>query len=178
MASQTVTLEQLGPALQRLADRAVPLLYTELRNEVARRVFVKLVDLSPVGNAAQDRHPGKYRASHVPNVGEIKTKVLPDMPSYPVPGDEAVDAVVGSAEPGKSIFIANGAATERYASKGSYAGLLEGGRRQYSRTKTRTTLWIGSTQAPHGIYGPAVRVILALRATIEASAIRRVKERL
>jgi hypothetical protein len=174
----TVELEQLGPAMQRLVDRALPMLYTELRNEVARRVFVKLVDLSPVGNAAVDRHPGKYRASHVPNAGSIKTKVLPDMPSYAVPGEEVVDAAVAPAPAASSVFIANAAASERYAAKGSYAGLLEPGRRQYSRTSSKRTIWIGSEQAPDGIYGPAVRAILAMRATIEASAIRSVKERL
>lgn len=178
MQTTVVELQQLGPALQRLAERAVPMLYKELRNEVTRRVFVKLVDLSPVGDPAKDRHPGKYRASHIPSAGEIKAVVLPDMPSYPIPGDEAIDAVADQAGPSTSIFIANAAATERYAHKGSYARLLEDGRRQYSRVSTHTTLYVGSTQAPHGIYGPAVQAILALKSTIIASALSNVKERL
>jgi hypothetical protein len=174
--AKIVTLEQLGPALEALVGRSLPLLYHELRAEVSRRVFAELVTISPVGNPSVDKHSGKYRASHVPSAGQIKIRVLPDMPSYPIPGDEVVDAVTSSATPGTSVFIANAARSD--GAKSGYAGILEGGRRMYSRVATRRAQWVGSEQAPEGVYGPAVRAIKALRATIEASAIRRVKERL
>lgn len=172
----SVTLDQLGPALEQFMGRALPLLYVELRKEVSRRAFTELVTISPVGNPSVDRHSGKYRASHIPSAGSIKIRVLPDMPSYPVPGDETIDAVTDSAPPAQSVFIANAAKSD--GAKSGYAGILEGGRRMYSRVGTRKAQWVGSEQAPEGVYGPAVRAIKALRATIEASAIRRVKERL
>ena len=175
-AGHVIPIEQLGPAMQALLNRVLPMLYAELRNEVARSVFVQLVDLSPVGDPSQDLHPGKYRASHVPSAGAIKTRVLPDMPAYPIPGDEAIDAVTRSAPPNVAIYVANAAASE--GQPGSYAGLLEGGRRMYSRVGSRKAQWVGSTQAPEGIYGPAVRAILALRATIESRAVAKVKERI
>jgi hypothetical protein len=178
------SLEALGPALAKLLDRAIPVLYASLRDVVAEEAMVKLVDLSPVGNAAVDPHPGKYRASHIPSVDQIVTKVLPNMPAYPVPGIPEVEAVLRNASPTATVFIANAAADERYPDS-SYAGPLEGGRRQYSRTGASwsksakaTPIWIGSEQAPEGIYGPAVQALLGMRATIEASAIRRAQRKL
>lgn len=171
------SLEALGPALADYLERAVTALYVSLREVVAENAMVKLVDFSPVGNAAVDPHPGKYRASHVPNAGEILTRVLPNMPAYPIPGIPEVEAALRGASPGVSVFIANAAADDRRPNE-SYAALLEGGRRQYSRVASRTTLWIGSEQAPDGIYGPAVRALLGMRATIEASAIKRAQGRL
>lgn len=170
-------LDALGPALEELLTRAVPVLYSSLRDVIAEHAMVKLVDLSPVGNAAVDPHPGKYRASHVPAAGQIVAKVLPNMPAYPIPGIPEVDAVTRGADPAVSVFIANAAADDRRP-ESSYSRLLEGGRRQYSRTGTRTTMWIGSTQAPEGIYGPAVQALLGMRATIEAEAVTRAKRRL
>jgi hypothetical protein len=79
------------------------------------------------------------------------------------------------------IFIANAAADPKYASRpggGSYARLLEDGRRQYTRLRTGTTMWVGSPQAPRGIYGPAREALLGERVTIVSNAIARVKERL
>lgn len=139
--------------------------------------MVELVDRSPVGNPAVDPHPGKYRASHVPNAGVIRTVVLPNMPSYPIPGIPEVEAATRGAGPEVSVFIANAAADERRPDE-SYAGLLEGGRRQYSRVNSRATVWIGSEQAPEGIYGPSVRALLGMRATLEAMAVERAKRRL
>lgn len=176
------SLEALGPALAKLLDRAVPILYASLRDVIAEEAMVKLVDLSPVGNAAVDSHPGKYRASHVVGVDQIVTRVLPNMPAYPIPGIPEVEAVLRNAPPTSTVFIANAAADERRPDE-SYAALLEGGRRQYSRTGTgksarATPIWIGSEQAPEGIYGPAVQALLGMRANIEASAIRRAQRRL
>jgi hypothetical protein len=170
-------LDALGPALEAYLRRAYKALYACLREVIAESAMVKLVDLSPVGNAAVDPTAGKYRASHIPSVGEIQTKVLPNMPAYPIPGIPEVEAVLRGADANSSVFIANAAADERRPDS-SYAGLLEGGRRQYSRVSSRRTVWVGSEQAPDGIYGPAVRALLGMRATIVASAIKRAKGRL
>lgn len=164
------SIEALGPALESYLKRAVPALYISLREVVAENAMVKLVDLSPVAT-------GKYRASHVPSVGEIRTRVLPNMPAYPIPGIPEVVAVLRGAPATASVFIANAAADERRPDS-SYAGILEGGRRQYTRLSSRQSVWVGSEQAPEGIYGPAVRALLGMRATIVASAIKRAKGRL
>lgn len=174
---RVTTWEEFGPAVEGLLNRAVRVLQEELRAEIAERALVKLVDLSPVGDPAVDEHAGKYRASHIPSVGEIAVKFLPNMPSYPVPGVEAVSAVLRGSDPAESVFIANSARNEE---SGYPYGkdALEPGRRQYTRLGSGTTMWIGSVQAPEGIYGPAVRALLGMRGTIEATAVRRAKERL
>jgi len=170
-------LGELGPALEEFLPRAVAALQVSLRDTIAEHAMVELVDRSPVGNPAVDPHPGKYRASHVPSAGQMVTRVLPNMPAYPIPGIPEVEAALAGAGPEVSAFIANAAADERRPDS-SYAGLLEGGRRQYSRTATRTTMWIGSEQAPEGIYGPAILALKGMRATIEAQAVERAKRRL
>lgn len=168
------SIEQLGPALQGFLGRLVPELQVALRGVIAEHAIVELVDRSPVGNPAVDPHPGKYRASHVPSAGNMVTKVLPNLPAYPIPGIPEVEAALSGAGPDVSAWIANAAADERRPEE-SYAGILEGGRRQYSRTATRATMWIGSEQAPDGIYGPAILALRGMRATIEAKAVERVK---
>jgi hypothetical protein len=143
----------------------VPQLARGLRDGIAIAMFLKLPELSPVAT-------GKYRASHIPSAGSPRYVVLPDMPSYPIPGQPEIEAVLRGTPPETSVFIANAAAPEAYPDS-SYAGLLEGGRRMYSRRSTGKAQWIGSTQAPDGIYGPAVRSLEARRATIVEAAIRR-----
>ena len=169
------SLEEMGPAVAQYLNRAVPALYVALRDEIAEQAMVKLVDFSPVGDPAVDPHPGKYRASHIPNAGSILTRVLPNMPAYPIPGIPEVEAATRGAGPAVSVFIANAAADERRPDS-SYAGLLEGGRRQYSSVRSRKTIWIGSDQAPDGIYGPALRALQGMRGTIVASAIERARK--
>ncbi len=168
-APHVLTMDQIGPAVERFAEVAIPMLYRELRRQIAVSLFVKLQDLSPVKT-------GKYKASHIPSAGSIQTRVLPDLPSFPIPGEHVVDSVLANAAPEVSIFIANAAAPERSPSK-SYAALLET-RRQYSRRRTQRAQFVGSAQAPDGIYGPAVRAIQALRATIVARVIQNVAARL
>lgn len=174
---QLDSLEALGPALEAFLARAVPVLTTALRDSVAEHAIVELVDRSPVGNPAVDPHPGKYRASHIPSAGQMVTRVLPNLPAYPIPGIPEVAAALSGADADTSAFIANAAADDRRPDQ-SYAGILEGGRRQYSRVSSKTTMWIGSEQAPEGIYGPAVQALRAMRATIEAQAVARAERRL
>lgn len=171
------SLEELGPALQAFLPRAVGVLQMSLRDVIAEHAMVELVDRSPVGNPVVDPHPGKYRASHVPSAGNMVTRVLPNQPAYPIPGIPEVEAALSGAGPEISAFIANAASDDRRPDS-SYAGILEGGRRQYSRTATRTTMWIGSLQAPEGIYGPAILALRGMRATIEAQALERAKRRI
>lgn len=159
------SLEALGPELLAFLVRAMPILYRSLRAEIAEEAMIKLVDFSPV-------RTGKYRASHTPAAGAIQARVLPNMPAYHVPGIPDVDAALQSAGDDQPVFIANAAADARRPNS-SYAGLLEDGRRQYSRRRNRTTMWVGSTAAEGGIYRPTVQALLAMRATIEANAIRR-----
>lgn len=171
------SLEALGPALEAFLPRAVRELQASLRGVIMEHAIVELGDRSPVGNPAVDPHPGKYRASHVPSAGNMQTRVLPNMPAYPIPGIPEVEAALAGAGPDVSGFIANAAADDRRPDS-SYAGILEGGRRQASRIATRTTMWIGSEQAPEGIYGPAVLALRGMRATIEAQAVARAQRRL
>lgn len=171
------SLEELGPALEAFLPRAVAELTASLRDVIAEHAIVELVDRSPVGDPAVDPHPGKYRASHVAAAGQMVTRVLPNMPSYPIPGIPEVEAATAGAGPEVSVFIANAAADDRRPDQ-SYAGILEGGRRQYSRVSSRSTVWAGSEQAPEGIYGPAIRALQGMRATIEAKAVERAKRRL
>lgn len=159
------SLEELGPALQAYLDRAVPALVTALRDVIAEHAMVELVDRSPVGNPAVDPHPGKYRASHVPNAGAIRTVVLPNMPSYPLPGIPEVEAATRGAGPEVSVFIANAAADDRRPDS-SYAGLLEPPKAH------------SKTQAPLGIYEPTIPALLGMRATLEGMAVERAKRRL
>lgn len=171
------SLEKLGPALERFLNRAILVVQEELRAEIAEQAIVKLVDISPVGNFATDPHPGKYRASHTVSVGSIQAQALPDQPAYPIPGIEAVSAALSGSDPGESVFLANGAVSgEKEYPYGKAA--LEPGRRQYSRVSSRTTMWIGSEQAPEGIYGPTVEALLGLRGTIEANAVKRAQRRM
>jgi hypothetical protein len=170
-------LEQLGPVLGAFLDRAVPVLQEELRAEIVEQALVKVVDLSPVGDPSTDPHPGKYRASHTVSVGSIQTQALADLPNYPIPGIEMVASALAGADPAASVFIANGAVSGKKEYPYGKAA-LEPGRRQYTRVGSRTTMWIGSEQAPEGIYGPTVQALQGLRGTIEASAVRRAKERL
>lgn len=171
------SLEALGPALEAYIPRAAAALTVALRDTIAEHAIVELVDRSPVGNPAVDPHPGKYRASHVPSAGQMQTRVLPNMPAYPIPGIPEVAAALSGAGPDDSAFIANAAADDRRPEDG-YAGILEGGRRQYSRVASKTTMWIGSEQAPEGIYGPAIQALRGMRATIEAQAVKRAERKL
>ncbi len=171
------SLEGLGPALEAYIPRAAAALTVSLRGVIAEHAIVELVDRSPVGDPVVDPHPGKYRASHIPSAGQMVTRVLPNMPTYPIPGIPEVEAALSGAGPDVSGFIANAAADDRRPDS-SYAGILEGGRRQASRISSRTTMWVGSPQAPDGIYGPAVQALLGMRATIEAKALERAKRRL
>lgn len=172
------SLEELGPAVGEYLNRAFRVLQEELRAEVAERAIVELVDRSPVGNPATDPHPGKYRASHTVSVGSIQAQALPDQPAYPIPGVEAVSAALsGATDPGESVFLANAAVSGKKEYPYGKAA-LEPGRRQYSRVGSRTTMWIGSEQAPEGIYGPTVEALKGLRGTIEANAVRRAQRRL
>lgn len=171
------SLEALGPALAAYLPRALSVLTVSLRDIIAEHAIVELVDRSPVGDAAVDPHPGKYRASHIPSAGQMQTRVLPNLPAYPIPGIPEVAAALSGAGPNVSAFIANAAADDRRSDE-SYAGILEGGRRQASRVSSKTTMWIGSHQAPDGIYGPAILALRAMRATIEAQALERAKRRL
>lgn len=171
MATHRIRIEALPGAMRHFRDVVVPGLSRALRDGVATAVFLKLPQLSPVGSPTTDPHPGKYRASHIASVGQPRYVVLPDLPAYPIPGAPEIEAVLRQAALDATIFIANAAAPAR-SPDDSYAGLLEGGRRQYSRVATGKTQWIGSTQAPSGIYGPALEAVAARRATIEAAAIR------
>lgn len=174
---QLDSIEALGPALQGYLDRLLPVLLTSLRDVIAEHAIVELVDRSPVGDPVVDPHPGKYRASHVPAAGSMQTQVLPNVPAYPIPGIPEIEAATQGAGPEVSIFIANAAADDRRPDS-SYARLLEDGRRQYSRTASQTTMWIGSLQAPDGIYGPSIQALLGMRATIEAQAVQRAQRRM
>lgn len=171
------SLGELGPALEAYLPRAAAALQVSLRGVIMEHGIVELVDRSPVGNPVVDPHPGKYRASHVPSAGNMETRVLPNMPAYPIPGIPEVEAALSGAGPDVSGFLANAAADDRRPDS-SYAGILEGGRRQASRIATRTTMWVGSEQAPEGIYGPAVLALRGMRATIEAEALTRAQRRL
>lgn len=176
MATYEVTLEQFGPALARVLGSAYRALAVALRAQVAVELYLELEVLSPVGDPAKDKHPGKYRASHIASIGSPQPEVLPDLPTYPLRGAPYIETVLAEAPPGASVWIANAAATAKYAEKGVYGGLLEGGRRQYSRRASQKTQWIGSTQASDGIYGPAVRNIRARAPEIEAAAVAQVRE--
>lgn len=172
MAVYQVTLEQLGPALEAFLARVVPLLYVELRNEIVENFYYKVQELSPVKT-------GRYRASHTISADVLRTVALGTLPSYPIGGAPEIEAALAGAGPGSSIFIANAAADPKNASGpggGSYAGILEGGRRQYSLIEGRRVRWAGSTQAPNGIYGPSVDALIAQRVTIVGNAVSRVKE--
>lgn len=170
------SLEELGPILGSFLDRAVPVLQEELRYAVVEAAVVEVVDRSPVGDPSSDPHPGKYRASHTVSVGSVQTKKLDDMPAYPIPGAEMVSAALNGADPAESVFVANGAMSEGGYPYGKAA--LEPGRRQYTRVGSRTTMWIGSEQAPEGVYGPAVQALQGMRGTIVASAVRRAEKRI
>lgn len=159
------SLEELGPALEAYLPRAAAALQASLRDVIAEHAIVELVDRSPVGDPAVDPHPGKYRASHVPAAGNMVTRVLPNMPAYPIPGIPEVEAALSGAGPDVSAFIANAAADDRRPDE-SYAGFLEPPKAHSKR------------QAPDGIYAPAVLALRAMRATIEAQAIERAQRRL
>lgn len=167
MAVYEVSLEELGPRLALYLERLIPAAYAALRDEVTTRAFLTVEEISPVAS-------GKYRASHVANVGGPRTAVLPNLPAFPIGGAPVIEMVLAEAGPADSVWIANAAADEKRPDS-SYAGLLEGGRRQYTRMKTGTTMWIGSTQAPRGIYGPAVEILLQRRPEIEAAAVERLR---
>lgn len=171
MSTYTVnSIEDLGPEIARLLNKAVPALAVALRHEITESLMIEVQDRSPVDT-------GKYRASHTPSAGQIKTKVLTNLPGggYPIPGAPEVEAALQGSPPGESAFVANAAADERYPDSG-YAGLLEGGRRQYSRRSTGKTMWVGSEQATEGIYGPGVEALKGRRATIEEAAVERAKD--
>jgi hypothetical protein len=177
VATHRISLEKLGPVLGAYLDRAVVVLQEELREAVVETAFTEVVDRSPVGNPSTDPHSGKYRASHSVSVGSIQTRDVGNMPSYPIPGAEMVSAALNGSDPAASVFIANGAVSGKAEYPYGKAA-LEPGRRQYTRTGSRTTMWIGSEQAPDGIYGPAVRALLGMRGTIQDKAVRRARERL
>src|SRR3954465_14978878 len=125
MSTYTVKLEELGPALNAFLQRAIPVLYATLRDEVAAAAYYKVQELSPVAT-------GRYRASHVVAAGRPQTVALAPMAVYPLGGAPEVEAALASAGPGDSVFVANAAADPRYVDRpggGSYAMLLEGGRR-------------------------------------------------
>jgi hypothetical protein len=161
-------IEDLGPEIARLLNRAVPALAVALRHEITEALLFEVQDRSPVDT-------GRYRAAHTPSAGEIKTTRAANLPSYPTPGSPEVEAALQGSPAGESAFVANAAADERYPDSG-YAGLLEGGRRQYSRRSTGKTQWIGSNQAPEGIYGPSVQALKGKSATIEEAAVARARE--
>jgi len=147
-------LDALPLPLEEFLLQTAAVLGEELRLEVAEQAISELETLSPVKT-------GKYRASHTPAVGEVVTRKLPNLPSYPIDGIARVQEALADAPPSAVVYIAN--AVESKEGGGSYAGILEGGK---------------SPQAPGGIYGPAVPALLALRATIVANAIARARARL
>lgn len=171
---QTITLEQLGPALESYLGRIIPAVYTSLRYEIVTEFLFKVQALSPVAS-------GRYRGSHVVAAGVLRTVALATLPAYPILGEPEVAAILAAAPASVPIYIANAARDPKYADRpgsGSYARLLEDGRREYTRLRTGTTMWVGSTQAPHGIYGPAREALLGERVTIVSNAIARVREAL
>lgn len=167
-----MSLEQLGPVLESYLARVIPLVYASLRYEIVTEFLFKVQELSPVAS-------GRYRGSHVVSAGVLRTVALATLPAYPILGEPEVEAILAAAPASVPIYIANAAADPKYASRpggGSYARLLEDRRRQYTRLRTGTTMWVGSLQARNGIYGPAREALLGQRVTIVSNAIARVKE--
>lgn len=171
---QAITLGQLGPALETYLGRVIPAVYVAVRDGIVTEFVFKVQELSPVAS-------GRYRGSHVVSAGVLRTVALATLPAYPILGEPEIEAILTSAAPSQPIFVANAARDPKYADRpgsGSYARLLEDGRRQYTSLRSGTTMWVGSTQAPNGIYGPAREALLGERVTIVSNAIARVKETL
>ena len=166
----TYRLRHLGRAVEVLLRDLVPRVTAAVRDEVIEEGLRELVERSPVAS-------GKYRASHVVGTGSPRGVVLPDLPSYPIPGDSEARAGVRGASPSAVAFIANRAAAEKRPDYSYARHAIEPGRRQYSRRSTRKAQWIGSEQAPAGVYGPTVRVLFARRATIVRNALARIRGR-
>jgi hypothetical protein len=174
VSTYSVRLEDLGPALEGFVARAIPVMYVALRDAVVEAAYYKVQELSPVAT-------GRYKASHTISADSPRTVALATLPAYPIGGAPEVEAALAAAGPDSVIYIANAAADPRYASRpggGSYAAILEGGRREYTRLRTGRTQWIGSLQAPNGIYGPARDALLAESVTIVGNAVARARERL
>lgn len=171
------TMASFPEAFRAYIAQLIPTLGEELTKAIARHLWLELGITSPIGHPLRDPHPGKYQASHTISLGGPAYKKLRDLPSYPRLSGPEADSVLTAAQPGQAIYISNAAANDRKPDQ-SYAGLLEGGRRQYSRLKSRKTMWIGSTQAPEGVYYPALKAISTQRDTIAAEAIAATEARM
>lgn len=166
---RTIRLEDFPPEFEVALIKAVTTLGATLGLEVLRVLHREIVTRSPVGHPAVDLHPGKFRASNTPSVGAPVFAQLPDLPSYFIPGAEAIDALFGRIEPDMPLYEANAAASD--GRNTSYASILEGGRRPDKNGRM-----IGSLQAEDGVYEPSVEATAAQSAIIAAAAIRRTEQ--
>jgi hypothetical protein len=166
-----VKLADLGAVFARRNRRLHDELVSEVRNDIAREFFLDVVEHTPVDT-------GKARASNTASAGAKKLLVLGDLPSHPIPGREVVDGAAATASPQDTLWISN--AAQRKGRSGIYAYFawaLEPGRRMYSRLATGKSQYIGSDQAPMGIYGPAYNRLRARLPKIAKAAAARVRAR-
>lgn len=175
---EIIEIAELPEALQKVVGELIPELGLQLSKATMRALQRTIVETSPVEHPGTGRHPGKYRASHVISPRQPAFVDLPDAPSYPIPGELEADAQMAGALPGDDLYIATHAVSDGDLHDRGYSDILEGGRVQYSRVRTHTTMWMGSEQAPEGVYYPAVKVVAELHATIEAEAIKATEEAL
>ena len=165
-----LALKDLGAAFDRLGTVYLPALMGEIRQNVSLGIWHDLASGSPVGSPAAtgphfwdtprgkqsyhgpfafygghagDPHPGKYRASQTFTADPGEFKDLPDMPSYGIPGDDEVLAVLAATPIEDPVYAGNrvpGSDTR----PDSYAPSLEAGH---------------SPQAPEGVYEPTVEEV-------------------
>ncbi len=151
-----LTLAELGAALDRLGTEIIPNLMGDIRERVSLAVWHELPSRSPVGSASEgDPHPGKYRASHGFSADPDYFKDLPDLPSYGIPGDDEVLAVLAQTPIEDPVYAGN-AVRGSEKREGTYSPALEAGR---------------SPQAEEGIYGPTVADVGGQLEEIGATAV-------
>jgi hypothetical protein len=151
------TLKGLAKQMRTVSD-SIRAVTRGLNEEVAIEFGTFAPQISPVGSPARgDKHPGKYRASLTLGIGAPDFVVLPDAPSYPIPGAPQVEAILRDWNGTAPLFFANAAADEARPDS-SYAGVLEGG-------------W--SPQATDGIFGPTIEHINGMSATLSERAVER-----
>ena len=116
--------EAVGAAMQDWTLRVLPRIGVALQVEAAAFLAARNAELSPVGDAPRDSHPGKLAASWRASAGDPDFASLADAPSYPSPSGNRMEFIppMRGLHPGGIAHVTNDAKSD--AETDGYAYLM------------------------------------------------------
>lgn len=158
-----VTPGQMAGVFNQVATKTLPSIGASVIREIAKAIWDKVLTISPIaranvaGKGITSRHPGLYFSSHRISIGSPVDAGLSSSGGYALgavrPAGYAAIANFRPANVGTPLVFRNDAGI---SFNEPYPDILEQGRHVDSLGRMA-----GSTQAPHGIYGPSLEQVSA-----------------